>query len=161
MRVRRDNVKRAFNITYLGGVLDEMMSGDTITSNVINKLNNKLKFLYRKNIFLSTELPRMLCITLIQPHFDYACPDWHHNLLTKRKRKQKLYKTNASRFGLRLDNMHHTSEENFGTIYWLPASKRRAFTNCVHDYDHVRKVHTNGVTRAQKFLHSTDSSQEK
>ena len=90
MCVRRDNVKRAFNTTYLGGVLDEMMSGDTITLNVINKLNDKLKFLYRKNIFLSTELPRMLCITLIQPHFDYACPDWHHNLLKKRKKKTKI-----------------------------------------------------------------------
>ena len=51
MCVRRDNVKRAFNITYLGGVLDETMSGDTITLNVINKLNDKLKFLCRKNNF--------------------------------------------------------------------------------------------------------------
>ena len=37
----------------------------------INKINNKLKFLYQKNILLA--LRQLLCNALIQPHFDYAC----------------------------------------------------------------------------------------
>ena len=39
---------------------------------VVNKLNRKLKFLYRKNKFLTPKLCRMLFNVLIQPHFEYA-----------------------------------------------------------------------------------------
>ena len=45
----------------------------------INKINNKLKFLYQKNILLALRqllcnaLIQPLCNALIQPHFDYAC----------------------------------------------------------------------------------------
>ena len=46
--------------TYLGCVLDEMMSGESMASKVINKMNSILKFLYRKNRFLSPKLRRML-----------------------------------------------------------------------------------------------------
>ena len=41
--------------------------------NVINKINNKLKFLHRKNSFLILARRRLLCNALIQPHFDYVC----------------------------------------------------------------------------------------
>ena len=51
-------------------MLDETMSGEPMALKVINKINSKLKFLYRKNRFLSPELQRMLCNALIQPHFD-------------------------------------------------------------------------------------------
>ena len=54
---------------------------------VINKINNKLKFLYRKNRFLTPTLRRLLCNALIQPHFDYAGSAWYRNL-TKKLKKQ-------------------------------------------------------------------------
>ena len=57
-------------MAYLGCVLDETMSEEPMALNVINKINGKLKLLYRKNKFLSPELRRMLCNALIQPHFD-------------------------------------------------------------------------------------------
>ena len=55
-------------------MIDEAMSGEPMTLKVINKINGKLKLLYRKNRFLSPELRRMLCNALIQSHFDYASP---------------------------------------------------------------------------------------
>ena len=58
---------------------------------VINKINGKLKFLYRKNRFLSPELRRMLCNALIQPHFDYACPAWYPNLTEKDEKENTNY----------------------------------------------------------------------
>ena len=91
---------------------------------VINKINGKLKFLYRKNRFLSPELRRMLCNALIQPHFDYACPVWYPNLTEKMKKKIQITQNKCIRFCLRLDNMHHISEEDFRLINWLPTSKR-------------------------------------
>ena len=76
---------------YLGCVLDEMMSGGPMTLKVVNKINGKLKFLYRNNNFLSTEFRRMLCNDLIQPYFDYACPAWYPNLTKKKTGKNKNY----------------------------------------------------------------------
>ena len=54
---------------------------------VMNKINNKLKCLYRKKRFLAPTLRRLLCNVLIQPHFDYACSAWYPNL-TKKIEKQ-------------------------------------------------------------------------
>ena len=61
-------------------MLDETMLGETMTLSVINKVNNKLKCLNRKNRFLTPALRRLLCNALIQPHFDYACSAWYPNL---------------------------------------------------------------------------------
>ena len=75
------------------------MSGEPMTLNVINKINGRLKFLYRKNRFLSPKLRRMLCNAPIQPHFDYTYPVWYPNLTEKIKKKirknTKLCKINA------------------------------------------------------------------
>ena len=49
-------IKQHSKAKYLGCMLDEKMSGETMKFFVINKINNKLKFLYRKNIFLTTTL---------------------------------------------------------------------------------------------------------
>ena len=41
-------IKQYSQITYLGCVLDETVSGEPMAVKVINKINGKLKFLYRK-----------------------------------------------------------------------------------------------------------------
>ena len=61
------------------------MSGEAMALNIIHKINNKLKFLYRKNVFSTPKLRRLLCNVLIQPHFDYACSAWYPNLTKKSK----------------------------------------------------------------------------
>ena len=66
-------IKQHSQVTYLGCVMDETMSGEAMALKVVNKINEKLKFLYRKNSFLTPGLRRMLCNALIQPHLDYAC----------------------------------------------------------------------------------------
>ena len=66
------------------------MTGERIVLKVTNKINAKLKFLYRKN--RSPELRRMLCNALIPAHFDCACLAWYPNLTKKRKKKQKKNK---------------------------------------------------------------------
>ena len=66
-------IKQHSKVKYLGCLIDKTMSGEAMALNVIHKINNKLKFLYRKNDFLTPILRRLLCNALIQPHFDYAC----------------------------------------------------------------------------------------
>ena len=63
-------------MNYLGCVLDETMSGETMALRVIEKINSRLKFFYRKNRFLDVPLRRRLCNALVQPHFDYVCTPW-------------------------------------------------------------------------------------
>ena len=63
-------IKQHSKVKYLGGMLDETMSGETMTLSVTNKINNKLKFLYWKNGFLTPTLRRLLCDALIQPNFN-------------------------------------------------------------------------------------------
>ena len=69
--------------------MDETMSSEAIALKVINKINGKLKFLYRKNSFLIPGLQRMLFSALLQPHFDYAYPAWYPNLNVKLKKNCK------------------------------------------------------------------------
>ena len=91
---------------------------------VINKINGKLKFLYQKNSFLTPRLQRMLCNALIQPHFDYACSMWYHNLNAKLKKTLQIMQNKCIRFCPKLDKMHHISEEDFKTINWRPVDQR-------------------------------------
>ena len=79
-------------VTYLGCILDESLSGESMALYVMDKINNKIKFLYRKSQYLTKSLRRLLCNALIQPHFDYACSAWYPNLNKK---------------PCRLENSHH------------------------------------------------------
>ena len=128
IKYKEINIKQHSEVTYLGCVLDEAMSVEPMASKVINKLNGKLKFLYRQNRFLSPELRRMLCNALIQPHSDYACPAWYPNLTEKTKKKIQVMHINYKciRFCLRLDK----TDEDFRLINWLPTSKR--FDQCIN-----------------------------
>ena len=47
---------------------------------VTNKINSRLKFLYRKSKFWTPALRRLLCNALIEPHFDYASSAWYPKL---------------------------------------------------------------------------------
>ena len=49
------NIKQHLEVAYFGCVLDETMSGEPMALKVVNKINCKLKFLNRKNRFLSPE----------------------------------------------------------------------------------------------------------
>ena len=89
-------IKQHSTVTYLGCILDETMSGESMALKVINKINSRLKFLHRKNKFLTPALRRLLCNALIQPHFDYASSGWYPNLTQKMKNKIQITQNNAS-----------------------------------------------------------------
>ena len=59
------NVKQHLQVTYLSSVLDETLPGEPLALKALNKVNGKLKFLYRKNKFPTPALRRMLCNAII------------------------------------------------------------------------------------------------
>ena len=105
---------------YLGYMFDESMSGETMALRVTEKFNSRLRFLYRKNCFLEVPLRRLLCNTLIQPHFDYACTAWYPNLSKRLQEKLQVTQNKCIRFCLKLQSTEHISNEHFHKLNWLP-----------------------------------------
>ena len=112
-------IKPYSKVTYLGCILDEAMSGESMALKVIKKINSRLKFLYRKNKFLTPALRRLLCNALIQPHFDYASSAWYPNLTQKMKNKIQITQNKYSRYCLQLDKITHISKNEFETLNWF------------------------------------------
>ena len=48
-------IKQYSKIKYPKCLMNEKLSRETMTLNVVHKTNNKLKFLYCKNVFFDTE----------------------------------------------------------------------------------------------------------
>ena len=111
-------------------MLAETMSGETMVLSVINKINNKLKFLYRKNRFLTPTLRGLLCNALIQPHFDNACTAWYSNLTKKLESRIQTSQNKCTRFYFQLDKTTHISHKEFETLNWLPVTER--FNLCIN-----------------------------
>ena len=129
-KVRKLNIKNGniqinqhSKVKYLGCILDETMSGETMALSVINKINNKLKFLYQKNRFLTPTVRRLLN-ALIQPHFDYTYSAWYPNLTKKLKNRIQTSQNKCIRFCLQLDKTTHMSHKEFETLNWLPVTER-------------------------------------
>ena len=112
-------IKQYSKVTYLGCELDDSLSGEAMALKVINKINGRLKFLYRKNRYLTPYLKRLLCNALIQPHFDYVCSSRYPNLIKKFKSKLQTIQSKCMRYCLQLDNRSQIGMKDFGKINWL------------------------------------------
>ena len=97
-------IKQSSKVTYLGCILDETLSGESMAIHVINKVNSRLRFLYRQNKFLSIPLRRLLCNAMIQPFFDYACNAWYPNTSKKLKTRLQAAQNKCIRFCLKLND---------------------------------------------------------
>ena len=113
-----------YAVTYLGCLLDETLSGESMALKVTNKISSRLRVLYRRNRYLSPSLRRLLCNSLVQPHVDYACSAWHPNLKKRLKSKLKILQNKCIRFCLNLNNRAHIGRNEFKHINWLPVNDR-------------------------------------
>ena len=86
---------------------------------VIQKANARLKFLYRKRIFLNLTTKKLLVMSLIQCHFDYACSFWYTGLSKVLKNKLQVTQHKIIRFVLNMDSRAHVGSEVFKSLDWL------------------------------------------
>ena len=95
------------------------LSRDTLS----NKVNSRLRFLYRQNKFLDIPLCRLLCNAMIQPFFDYACNAWYPNLNKNLKMRLQAAQNKCIRFCLKLGDRkkYYSITEK---INWLPIHER-------------------------------------
>ena len=127
-------IKQHKSVSYLGCIMDCNLSGEEMATAVLKKINSKLKFLYRKQNFLSKGLRRLLCNALIQPHFDYACQAWFPNLNKSLSMKIQSAQNKCIRYCLNLNNQKHLTKKDFQVINWLPTSERVNQRICVNAY---------------------------
>ena len=100
------------------------MSGEAMARMVLKKVNGKKKFLYRQRRYQSYPLKRMLCNTLIQPYYDFACCSWYPNLSMSQKTKLQTTQCSCIRYCLGLKDSSHIGKNEFEKINWLPVSNR-------------------------------------
>jgi len=124
--IKRHNVtlKQFSTVEYLGCLLDETLSGREMALKVLKKVNGKLRFLYRQGKYLNPRLRRMLCNTLIQPHFDFACSAWYPNLTQGLKAKLQIAQNKCIRYCLFLGNREGIRYKHLKQINWLPVKDR-------------------------------------
>ena len=95
-----------------------------MANKVISRVNARFKFLHWKNKYLISNLGRLLCNALIQPHFNYACSAWYPNHSKKLKNRIQTSQNKCIRLCLQLDKMWHISQREFETINCLPIKER-------------------------------------
>ena len=105
-------------------MLEQYLSGANMATSVIQKANARLKFLYRKSKFLNLTTKKLLVMSLIQCHFDYACSFWYRGLSKVLKNKLQVTQNKIIRFVLNMDSRAHVGSEVFKSLGWLPVSKR-------------------------------------
>ena len=97
-------IKQHTKVTYLGCILNNDLSGESMVTKVLSLINGRLKFLYRKQKFLTYSLGRLLCNALIQPHYNYACSAWYPSLNKRLVKKIQISQNKCIRYCLKLDN---------------------------------------------------------
>jgi len=115
-------------------VLDHSLSCDEMVNSVIQKVNSRLKFLYRKRNFLNEHTKKLSVSSLIQCHFDYACSFWFHCPTNKLKNKLQVTQNKMIRFVLSLEQRSHISKNHFKDLNWLPMQKRVDQIILCHDF---------------------------
>ena len=100
-------IKQHTVVNYLGFTRDENLLGETMATNMLEKINGKLKFLYRKQNYLDKSLRRLLLSALIQRRFEYAFTSWYPGLNKRLFKKIQTAQNKCIRFYLNLKNTAH------------------------------------------------------
>ena len=122
-------IEQKQSVKYLGVTLDNTLSGKSMVDRILSKINGKLRFLYRKQRFLSKGVRRLLCNSLIQPHYDFACCSWYPLLTQNLKKRLQISQNKCIRFCLSLKNRDRIDTTKFAEINWLPVEER--FEQCM------------------------------
>ena len=135
-----------------------------MAAKVLNTVHNRLKFLYRKQKFLSVSLWRLLCNALIQPHFDYACAAWYPFLNKRQSKRIQIAQNKCIRYCLNLDNKAHVGTNEFLKINWLPTKKRVEQCICVNIFKFFNQMspqYTAEIFHPSSSVHNTRRATQK
>ena len=128
---------------------------------VLGLVNRRLKFLYRKQRFLTYPSRRLLCNALIQPHYDYTCSTWYPSLSKRLLKKIQISQNKCIRYCLKLDNRSHVGVVEFKKLNWLPTKERVYQCICVSIFKFFNDMspqYTLEIFRPSYHRHNTRAS---
>jgi len=111
-------------VKYLGAVLDQDISGQSMGNNVISKVNKYLKFLYRNGKYFDSKCRKLLCQSMVQSHFDYSCNMWYRGLEKKLKVKLQCAQNKMIRYIKCYDSRTHLTYDDFKELRMLDVNRR-------------------------------------
>ncbi len=152
------------SITYLGVLIDNMLSGDAMVSLVIKKVTGRLKFLYRHSQFFNRTLRKTLCAALLQSHIDYCCTSWFNGISQKSKRKLQVAQNRIVRFILNLQPREHVGQSELNLLNLLNIKDRTRQLRLSHAFKIFNSsgpsyLNHNFTKIADVHTHNTRSSQ--
>lgn len=126
MNIKCNNVdiSSTSKVKYLGAVLDQDMSGVSMGTNAVKKINSVLKFLYRNADVLDTKCRKLICSSLIQCRFDYACNMWYCSVVKSIKVKLQSAQNTVVRFIINEEPRYHLCTDNFKNVIFLDVQSR-------------------------------------
>lgn len=89
-------------LKYFGICIDKFLSCKNIVLSIIQKVNVRLKFLYRNAYCIGTQSRMILCSVLIQCYFDQACFSWYCGINKQLKHRLQVTQNKIVRFVLNL-----------------------------------------------------------
>ena len=89
-------------VKYLRVHIDKYLNFENIVSNIVSKVNGRLKFLYRNAKCLDPRSRKTLSTALIQCYFDYSCSSWYSGLGSGLTKKLQILQNRVVRFVLDL-----------------------------------------------------------
>ena len=117
-------IKSSNSVKYLGIVLDDTLSGNSIARDILKKAGARLKFLYRQSTSLNSHTRKILCTALIQCHFDYSCSSWFSALSKQYKNKLQIMQNKIVRFILNLGPRTHIGQSELNKVGFLSVCDR-------------------------------------
>ena len=85
-------------VKYLGLNIDHLLCGEDIVSNIVMKVNNRIKFLYRQARYFDLRTKKNLVSALVLCYFDYSISSWYMGLSALSKSKLQVAQNKALRF---------------------------------------------------------------
>ena len=140
LRYEDIEIKQHSKVTYLGCILDNDLSGESMATKVLSLVNKRLKFVHWKQKFLTLPQRHLLCNALIQPHYDYACSAWYPSLYKTQSKKIQTSQKKCIKYCLNLDNRAHVGIDEFIKINWLPTKEKVAQCICVNIFKFFSKM---------------------
>ena len=122
-------------VTYLGGQLDQDLSGKSMAQKIINKANASLKFLYRKKMFLNQYCRKTVCMALIQSRIDYASNFYYHGLPKFLQSRLQVVQNKMIRYVLNYSNRTHLVANDFNEVKWMNIENRIKYLAASHVFN--------------------------
>ena len=126
--------KTSKRVKYLGLNLDQFLSGENTVNDIVNKVNLKIRFLYRQTNFMKFETKKTLASAIILPHFDYAISSWYCGLTKTLQNKLQSAQNRVIRFILNLHPRFHVTSKEFRQTNLLSIKDRARQMRLNHVY---------------------------